>query len=366
MQPKYRQSGVDVKELLDTITALSHTFGSPTYVLGGGGNTSVKNEEMLWVKPSGTTLADITPDGFLPLVRARIEPLYTQAPPDEVNAREAFVKDMMQAAVAEGATGRPSVEAPLHNVFNARYIVHTHPTLVSGLVCGREGEAACARLFPDALWMPYVDPGYTLCMEVRMAIMAYEKTHGKQPSILMLENHGVFVAGDDEASIAATYDRLISALQTSYELAGVSSTPITHAAGIVDDADRSLLEEVLGADARFIVACAPFEAACGPLTPDHIVYAKSYPYTGDLTREGLLSFVRKHGYAPRVVVRPDAVYGLGGSAKAAALALTFAQDAARVVSLSDAFGGVQWMSDAARSFIENWEVESYRSKVSTS
>lgn len=41
---------------LQTITALSHEFGTADYVKGGGGNTSCKDETTLWVKPSGTTL----------------------------------------------------------------------------------------------------------------------------------------------------------------------------------------------------------------------------------------------------------------------------------------------------------------------
>ncbi len=355
----------DVQEMLATITALSHRFGSPAYVLGGGGNTSVKNDTTLWVKPSGTTLSGIGPDTFLPMVRAKIEPLYVAEPPSDTNAREALVKDMMQAAVQDGASGRPSVEAPLHNVFAARYVVHTHPTLVNGMTCGSQGADACARLLPDALWMSYVDPGYTLCMQVRAAIQAYETKHGHQPAVLMLENHGVFIAGDDPDSIAATYDRVISALQKAYAVAEVSTQTSLVQTAEVAEADRALLQSVLGEDATFVVAGAGFTPASGPLTPDHIVYAKSYPYVGDLTEGDLRAFVAKHGYAPRVVATDQAVYGLGRSAKAAELALAFAEDAARIVQLAEAFGGVQWMTDAARAFIENWEVESYRSKVST-
>ena len=46
------------------------------------------------------------------------------------------------------------------------------------------------------------------------------------------------------------------------------------------------------------------------------------------------------------------------------LALTLALDGALVKRLARAFGGLQYLSDRAREFIENWEVESYRSKQS--
>ncbi len=352
-------------EMLGTITALSHRFGTVDYVLGGGGNTSAKDETTLWVKPSGTTLSGIGPDTFLPLVRSRIEPLYAADPPADPNAREAWVKEMMQAAVQEGTSGRPSVEAPLHNAFAARYVVHTHPTWVNGLTCSQKGAEACARLWPEALWIPYVDPGYTLCMHVRAAIQEYAAEHGCQPSIVMLENHGVFVAGDDPNFIIETYDRIMTDLENTYAKTDVATHFVPTSATVVTDLDRARLQTVLGEDASYIVAAMPFAPAEGPLTPDHIVYAKSYPYVGPMKKDRIRAFVDEYGYAPRVIATEEAVYGVARTAKAAGLALSFAQDGIRIMQLAEAFGGVKWMTDAARTFIENWEVESYRSKVST-
>ena len=60
---------------LATIVELSHEFGTADYVRGGGGNTSVKDERTLWVKPSGTTLAGLTPDTFVAMSRAGINEL---------------------------------------------------------------------------------------------------------------------------------------------------------------------------------------------------------------------------------------------------------------------------------------------------
>jgi rhamnose utilization protein RhaD (predicted bifunctional aldolase and dehydrogenase) len=63
-----------------------------------------------------------------------------------------------------------------------------------------------------------------------------------------------------------------------------------------------------------------------------------------------------------VVITKDAVYGLGSSPKSAQLALELAIDGAQVIHYANAFGGIQFMTDEARAFIENWEVESYRKK----
>ena len=102
----------------------------------------------------------------------------------------------------------------------------------------------------------------------------------------------------------------------------------------------------------------------GPLSPDHIVYAKSFPFLEPLTSESAAAFVRSRGYAPRVVVTPEAVFGIGETDRPARAALELAEDGALVRQLAEAFGGAEYLNDTAREFIENWEVESYRAKVS--
>ena len=199
--------------LLDVITQLSHEFGTSDFVKGGGGNTSAKTADTLWVKPSGTTLAGLTPQTFVALDRAKFAQLYDVAIPPDSHARETLVKEMMAAAVKTGSTGRPSVEAPLHDILPGAFVVHTHPALVNGLTCARQGAAACARLFPDALWIPYIDPGFTLCMDVRRRLRGQK--------LVILENHGIFVAGNTADEIHATYRRVLDVLRAEYATAGI-------------------------------------------------------------------------------------------------------------------------------------------------
>ena len=86
---------------LDTITALSHEFGTHDYVRGGGGNSSVKDASTLWVKPSGMTLAGMTPESFVAMDRAKINALHDAEAPADAAEREELVKDLMAAAVTE-------------------------------------------------------------------------------------------------------------------------------------------------------------------------------------------------------------------------------------------------------------------------
>lgn len=351
-------------ELLDRITELSHEFGTSAYVRGGGGNTSVKNESTLWVKPSGTTLATIEAKSFVGIDRELLSRLYEIDPPDDAANREKMVRELMELAVLPEWPGRASVEAPLHDSLSYRYVVHTHPAVVNGLTCSRQGREVCKRLFPQSLWLDYIDPGYTLCMEVRKQIQAYKAAHGHEPYTIFLKNHGVFVAADTPEQVREIYVKMLEGLKSVYKGLNISTElevgPLPDKEWLAD-ARAKIVEAMDGADLS-IAESGMFEATEGPVSPDHIVYSKSYFLIGEPTKQAFTRFQIRHGYLPHVVAYDRAVFGLGATEKKATLALELAQDGALVRKLADAFGGIDYMTNRARQFIENWEVESYRSK----
>jgi rhamnose utilization protein RhaD (predicted bifunctional aldolase and dehydrogenase) len=355
--------------LVDTIVRLSHELGGPDFVLGGGGNSSVKNETTIWVKPSGTALLDLTPERMLALDRAVLATMETLALPGDEQQREQRVNEILMRSVREtGEERRPSVESLLHNALGATYVVHTHPALVNGLTCARDGASACARLFPDALWIPYTNPGYALYARVRAALTeARDRRRGEEPQTLLLENHGVFIGADDPQRVRDLHRAMLEKLAGEYEARGVDTAAVT--SGPVPDAEAvaRVLHHVREAfdDAGLCMAAAgAFDVPAQPLTPDHLVFMKASPLKAAPTAAAVRAYREQYGYAPRVVTSPDdGVLGLGATPRDAALTLALARDAALVVRLADAFGGVKFMSAEARRFIENWDMEVYRSKV---
>jgi len=91
----------------------------------------------------------------------------------------------------------------------------------------------------------------------------------------------------------------------------------------------------------------------------------AFPFTDELTEEAAANYKTRHGFAPKVVVGSNRVFGIGTTQNNAQLALELAQDGAQVMQLSEAFDGIDYMTDRAREFIENWEVESYRQSVAS-
>ncbi|MDD5727181.1 MAG: class II aldolase/adducin family protein [Victivallales bacterium] len=349
-------------ELINILTELTRKFGSADYVKGGGGNSSAKNADTIWVKPSGSTMGTITADKFVELDRAAVNKMNDIPLAGDTKARENTAKSIMAAAVKPHSNGRPSVEAPLHNLFNAVYVIHTHPVLVNGMTCARDGQAACARLFPDALWVDYIDPGLTLYRKVRERVFDYEREHGRQPEVVFLKNHGVFVAGDTPEKIAEIYADIFAELSKAYAAAGISPT-LAETAMKLNPADFEVLSKAVPADLmQGLIVAKAFSVADGPISPDHIVYMKSFVHKGEITEKSIAAFKQEHGYYPVIMAKPEAIYALGANANAAFLAWELARDGALVKQLAAAFGGIVYLDNASRNFIENWEVESYRRK----
>lgn len=362
-------------EMLAALAAMSNRYGAdPAYVLAGGGNTSFKSADRLWIKGSGTALATIKPEDFVVLRRDALANMWTAAYPAEEAAREAAVlADMMNARV-EGETRRPSVETLLHDLFPQQYILHVHPGIVNGLTCSKEGKAAMDRLFPDAVWVDACKPGYILALECKEKMTAYKAATGKDCNLLFLQNHGIFFAGEttDEVDALAkqTMDTLAAAVKRQPDMNEIAcDTKKVQAISAV----LSRLYGQQPAVVEFAVnpEVLAYDPATESLSPDHIVYAKAKQLSlpADVDEDGIqaafAAFTAENGYQPKIVfVRDLGMFSCGMSAQEAATAQSVMLDAIKVVAYAESFGGVSPMPGFLIDFIVNWEVESYRSKVS--
>jgi NAD(P)-dependent dehydrogenase (short-subunit alcohol dehydrogenase family)/rhamnose utilization protein RhaD (predicted bifunctional aldolase and dehydrogenase) len=355
---------------LEKITAISNLYGRDShFVLAGGGNTSYKTDSVLYVKPSGVTLADIEESNFVKLDREAVREVFAVDDNLPAVVREATVKKIMANAVCFDSNGRPSVEAPLHEIIPTKYVVHLHPAAVNGMSCGINGPELCKTLFPDALWIDYIDPGFILAKTVANKIAEYKNSNGSEPRVIFLQNHGVFVGGDNVDEIDAVYSAIMAKLDAHYTASGCEDELII---GELDRtcalANAPVLRSLLGDESPVTITVqAPFAVADGPLTPDHVVYAKSFALiTDEISPKVIEEFVATHGYKPKVVAVPGkAVFCAGATIKDATTVAQLAHDAALVQQLTAACGGFNYMSDASREFIENWEVESYRQSIAS-
>ena len=363
---------------LEKLVAISRKYGADSrYVIAGGGNTSYKDRNHLWVKASGHALATIDEDGFAVLDRSRLSLMGTKAYSAEVGERETQVKeDLFQANLTRHL--RPSVETSLHDCIDYAYVVHLHPTLVNALMCSGKASECCRELFPEALYIEYTDPGYTLFKKVHDRLEACKKESGHQPQVIFLQNHGVFVGADNTEEIERIYSAMMARLEMCVKPLPEGESPVCDCVAEVIPAIRQVLSRCgrglktlkVTSNALTDWALENAEKVKVPFTPDIIVYCKSeYPVLAADVKEAeekIEDFIARRGYTPKVLlVKGIGLVAVGDNARNAGIITEVFLDAVKVAFHAQSFGGEHGMEPVWIDFIDNWEVENYRRKVAS-
>lgn len=372
-----------MKEIQDLISVSQYYGNNTKYVIAGGGNTSYKNKDKIWVKASGSSLATITEDGFAVLDRSLLNLMSDKQYSSDTVEREEQVKtDLEVATITKGR--RPSVETSMHNVIDYAFVVHLHPTLVNGLMCAQNAEEDLIKLFgKEALYIEYTDPGYILFKKVEDKIKAYRKEFNKEPHVIWLQNHGIFVAADSIDNIKEIYSDLFAKL----EQAIVHKLPegerdTCNCTELIVPAIRMMLSEnglkTLKVRKNELIkyyydSVENQETIAKPFNPDAIVYTKSnYLFFNQENPEEVIesakkeipAFVEKYGYQPKVlIIKGIGLVAVGDNAKQCDTILDVFEDSMKIAYLALSFGGAHPMTQQQIDFIDNWEVENYRRSV---
>ena len=370
---------------IDELIEISQFYGRDNrFVIAGGGNTSYKNNEKIWVKASGASLATITEDGFAILDRAMLNPMSEKEYSKDVFERERQVKDDLSAAtITKGK--RPSVETSMHNVIDYPFVVHLHPTAVNGLLCAVNAESELKRLFGDkALFVEYTDPGYVLFKKVNDKLEEYRSKHKEEAQVIWLQNHGIFVAANTIEEIKSIYDEIIAKLEGAInEQLPTGDVDVPENVVEIIPAIRMMLsdKELKTLRIRNNKLISYFSESeenqkdiIKPFTPDAIVYCKSnYIFLNgkdagvilEESKKNIPEFTARFGYQPKVLlIKGIGLVAVGDNAKQCDILLDVYEDAMKVAYLSTSYGGPHPMTDEQISFIDTWEVENYRRSVS--
>lgn len=244
-------------EGLARLADLSARIGAdPLLIQAAGGNTSIKHGDVMWIKASGTLLADaLDRDVFvacdLPGMRAALADGDARA---DQPAEFALDKDGL----------RPSIETSLHAVFPQAVVVHVHCVNTIALAIRADAEQALARRLSGFDWafVPYTKPGARLAALVQQA-------RGPATDVIVLGNHGLIVAAESVEAAEARLRAVVAALTADPLI-----LPAVDAAGL---AARSAdgFEPAPAGHPLHVVAQVPRLcdlATAGSLYPDHVIF----------------------------------------------------------------------------------------------
>jgi len=407
---RYAAQGID--EDLAVRVYTTRLLGSdPKLVLHGGGNTSVKSRardllrdevEVIHIKGSGWDMGNIEPAG-LPAVR--LAPLRRLRALDKLSDED--MVNFQRVNLLDSSAPNPSVETLLHAFLPHKFIDHTHSTALLALTDQPDGEALARDVFGKRVaYVPYTIPGFALAKSVAAV---FDRNPEVEGAILL--RHGIFSFAHDAKTC---YERMIEFVTLAEErlqrgrktcvraqlpdklartaeiapiLRGACAISRDEQAGTVKRqilcfrTSPAILDYVNGAELRRY-------SQQGVVTPDHTIRTKNWPLIVPAPEAGKLNewkgnvekavadfvahyhdyFARNNEHAdprkkeldplPRVILVPGkGLFGLGASAKDAAIAADIAENTVEVITDAEAIGRYEPIPEADQFDVEYWSLE---------
>ena len=228
-----------------SLVSLTRLLGEPTrdlVVLAEGNTSEVLDNRRLVVKASGAAMVHVTSEDFVVVDIDEV-----MAVVDDPATTQADLSDVLVAAGTErpGGAGprRGSIEAVVHGAVHAaardagiadtaRFVGHTHPTAVVGLLASVRAEEAWTHIvYSDEavvvgrpLFVPYATPGLALGRIYAAALREFVANHGALPQLVLLANHGIVAIAPTAAGVEAVSTMAVKGARvraTAYAVGGV-------------------------------------------------------------------------------------------------------------------------------------------------
>jgi rhamnose utilization protein RhaD (predicted bifunctional aldolase and dehydrogenase) len=354
-------------------------------VLHGGGNTSVKIDNTLYVKGSGWDLANIQKEGFAPVDLEALQKMATLP-----HLSDSDMVAQQKAAMKDKNAPNPSIEAILHAIIPFKFVDHTHADAVVTISNSKQGKELIEKLFPDFLIVPYIMPGFILAKKVYELTKEgfdWDKCKG-----IILHNHGIFTFDDDGKK---SYDKMIEAVRVAEDFLATSAKLPQEHKKPTKSYDLEKLKAVLqkhkgdsvvmqlnqSNTALHYASQEPLEQKVtrGVLTPEHIIRTKRTPLviqnddfenSMQKYKEQYIAYFNRYAKdevmlspTPNYIVLKDfGVIALGKNEKEANIVADIVAHTMKAVLQADQLGGYVSISEADSFAMEYWELEQAKLK----
>lgn len=183
---------------LDILKTLSKYCGERfDLVQAGGGNSSVKIDDWLFIKASGYNLSAIDlNNGYVMMDNKKIK---------KDIAAETIETNIVNYNVI--GTKRGSIETFMHSILK-KYTIHLHPIQLNRLLVAKNAREICQNLYPAGLVIDYLTPGIKVCNEIKRVY--------NNENVIFLINHGLIITSDDILEIYTLLDKVLLQFETIY------------------------------------------------------------------------------------------------------------------------------------------------------
>jgi len=316
-------------------------------VQGAGGNSSVKVDDVLWVKASGAWLSEAGEKAMF-------------VPVELAGARAALAAGNEKMPVAGGfgeVTLRASIETSLHALMPHPVVLHVHAVNTIAWAALEGVEAELEKRLQGLAWrqLPYRRPGLPLSQVVA------EHTAKARADVLILGNHGLLVGAETCDAAEALIAEVERRLELKPRAAPAGELRVLHRI-CSGTAYRPASDEICHGLAtnpqNFAIATK------GSLYPDHVVFLG--PALPSLAADGdLAAFVAEaeaQGAPPPVallVPGAGAIIRQDASAGAEAMLVCLGLVVARIPEGAK----LRYLPGNEEQALLNWDAERYRQQM---
>ncbi|RLA75618.1 MAG: oxidoreductase [Epsilonproteobacteria bacterium] len=352
-------------------------------VLHGGGNTSVKIDDILYVKGSGWDLGSIEKEGFSP---ARMDDLLALLKYETLSDSD-MVRYQKEALTNKSAPN-PSVEAILHALIPYKFVDHTHADAIVTISNTVNGEKLIEEIYgKNYLIIPYVMPGFVLAKVIGEMTQGvdWESLEG-----IILHNHGLFTFDNDAKK---SYDKMIESVARAEEYLKENTQVVPMVYDQEVDYDLENIQKLLSTIKGYEVVVklnhsplARFFASQGDrslyrkgvLTPEHIIRTKRVPVVFEVDNgKELQNYIKNYetyfdryakeeimlNPAPNwAVIKGIGTISIGKNEKEVTIIDDIIMHTIKAILLGEALGGYQSISESDSFDMEYWELEQMKLK----
>lgn len=316
---------------------------------GAGGNTSLKTDGLMWIKASGTWLANANnSELFVPV---ELDPLLTALQADDARAEKSidFVRESLNSNKL-----RPSIETTVHAVLPQKVVVHVHCVDTIAVAVQAQAEQQFEKLLKEFnwLWVPYHRPGLPLSRYISAHLES-------NTNVVVLGNHGLVIAADSVAEAADLLERVRAAVKQPDR-----NVPEFNSDALLALCNKTEYEPANNLETHAVAmdATAFSIATGGSMYPDHVIFLGSgtqavSPY---VSVDGVVAQLKSQ---PKSIVVPEigVIMHKDANASEHAMARCLSDVCLRIPGQTS----IRYLSMDEEYQLLNWEAESYRQSIAT-
>jgi HAD superfamily hydrolase (TIGR01549 family) len=302
----------------------------------GGGNTSIKHKDLMYIKASGYQLSQVsTTSGYVVIKNDILK--------KDIKINN--VKPVTQYNFIGKERG--SIETYMHSILK-KYTIHLHPIQANKILVGTKCKEYIQKLFiKDYMIIDYDTPGINVCNKI--------KDSYNNENIIFMINHGIIITTDIYEDILPTLETVLNKFDNEYDkykyvnvLSNIINTPNNYENVCYLCEDMIINNYLMNKKELFTK---------GIIMPDILIYC-GIKILFMKTESCIYDYVSKYNESPKVVVVNNLIYIINVS-------LSKCRDTESVLKsnmmiLDTVKEASSYLSNDEICYLNNWDAEKYR------